>query len=129
MANILIYDEVTKQAKEYLISVNTPDYSSRSDVLVHPDMPNAPLKYIKVENGLAVEMTQAEKDAIDLAEQQAKDAAETARVANLDTEVTKLRTITVPKIDNAIDNIGSLQDAKVFLKKLCRYIVSMRNSQ
>ena len=53
MANILIYDTETNIAKQYLKSVNTPDFTSRNDVLINPIMPNVVLKYIKVSDGKA----------------------------------------------------------------------------
>ncbi len=39
MANVLIFDEITKKLIEYKKSVNTPDYSWRPDVLVNPVIP------------------------------------------------------------------------------------------
>lgn len=68
MANVVIYDEVTKRVKQYLKSVNTPDYSSRPDVLVNPDVStllSIALRYWKVVGTLVQEMTQPEKDIVD----------------------------------------------------------------
>jgi hypothetical protein len=67
MANVIIYDEATGAVKSYLKSVHTPTYSSRSDVLVNPTLPETDLKYMKVSGGVVVEMTQEEKDAVDAA--------------------------------------------------------------
>lgn len=61
MANILIFDELTKRPLKYLQSVNTPDYSSRSDVLVNPDLTNIDLAFSKVSGDKLVNMTEAEK--------------------------------------------------------------------
>lgn len=68
MANILIFNEVSFRAIRYLRSVNTPDYSSRSDVLVNPDLSSVTdiaLRYWKVDSELVVKMTRAEQDAVD----------------------------------------------------------------
>ncbi len=67
MANILIFNETTGRAVQFIKSANTPSYAQRSDVLINPVMPEVELKYVKVESGIAVEMTQVEKDAVDLA--------------------------------------------------------------
>ena len=87
-ANVLIYDTFTGQAKAYLRSVNTPDYSSRADVLVNPKIPSGvPLKFLKVENGVVVEMSQDEKDVIAKAELDAQKQAMVSNVNNLDVSV------------------------------------------
>jgi hypothetical protein len=82
-------------------------------------------KYHLVDSGAVREMTQVEKDALDLAEQQAQEQVENNRVIGLDNEIENgiLQGMTLAKIDTAINNIGSLADAKVFLKKMCRYII------
>ena len=80
----------------------------------------------KVVGGVVVAKTQIEINAYDAAIQAAADAAELARIAALDDKIsaTQISDAVLTKADNAIDNIGDLSDAKVFLKKLCRYIVS-----
>lgn len=76
MANILIYNISNGRALEYKESVNTPDFSSRADVLVNPVMPaGVPVKFLKVVAGAPIEMTQAEKDTIATNEAAAGDAA------------------------------------------------------
>jgi len=68
MADVIIYDEVTNRVLQYLKSVNTPDYDSRPDVVVNPDLSALeviPRKYWKHDAGLIVEMTQTEKDDLD----------------------------------------------------------------
>jgi hypothetical protein len=97
-----------------------------SNILEIPrDLFNSLTKYYKVDNGIVREMTQTEKDAFDQEELQAQIEAENKRILDLESKIqdTALSGITLSKIDNAIDNIGSLADAKVFLKKLCRYII------
>ena len=85
---------------------------------------NSLTKYYKVSNGQVVKMTQVEKDAVDAAQIQAEIDVENARISKLDNKMDiDLSGITLIKVDTAIDNIGSLADAKVFLKKLCRYII------
>lgn len=80
-ANILQYDPtdtvVPNRVLKYMTSMNTPDYlSDPNDVntplpgyLIHPDislLDGIPKKYWKVQDGLVVEMTQAEKDTWDV---------------------------------------------------------------
>lgn len=90
MSNIIIFDKVTKKVKEYITSVNTPDYSFRDDVLINPVLPpNVAYKFLKAENGCIVEMTQDEKDII-IAEE------ETNRI-------TKIRADAKYSIDNFMD--------------------------
>lgn len=93
------------------------------------DVFNALTKYHIVDAGVVREMTQAEKDQLDAWEAQKVIDAENARLVAMDDRIESsiLSGITLTKIDNAIDNIGSLEDAKVFLKKLCRYIVTISN--
>jgi len=79
MARIAIYDLVTKRVLEYLKSAHTPDYTGRDDVLINPGLPACEMKYWKVESNIILEMTQAEKDAVDTEEQAEQDAIEEAR--------------------------------------------------
>lgn len=95
-----------------------------SNILEIPrDIFNSLTKYHKVDAGVVREMTQAEKDTLDAAEAQAVIDAENARVLDLDNKIDNLGIMILTKIDNKIDAIGSLADAKAFLKKLCRYII------
>ena len=74
-SNVLIFDpndpDVTNAVKRFHRSVNTPDFSSRSDVLINPDLTTvlasgAPPRHWKVSlPSTVLEMTQAEKDLID----------------------------------------------------------------
>lgn len=66
--NIVIYDTTTYRVNSYKISVNTPYYTSRIDVVINPDvslLEGIPLRYWKYDNGYIVEMTQGEKDTVD----------------------------------------------------------------
>lgn len=85
--DIAIFDPnsqpVPNQVKQYLRSVNTPYYYGRDDIVIMPTMPHYNLKFLKVKNGQVVEMTQAEKDAIIQAEQQAQHDAQVQNVNNL----------------------------------------------
>jgi hypothetical protein len=69
MSNIIIYDPtgvVINCVTNYLISVNTPDYSS--NVLVNPDvsqLSEVPIKYWKVSSSQVIEMNSTEKQIID----------------------------------------------------------------
>ena len=64
MANVVIYDELTKRPVSYLKSVNTPDYSDRTDVLINPDVSGIDLKYSLVEDSSLRNMTKDEKDRV-----------------------------------------------------------------
>jgi len=129
MANVVLFNETTKQALRYLKSVSTTPYTSRPDAVVNPDVSafaNVPIKYWKVVAGVVSEMTQAQKDAVDQAEADALAAADLASIQALDDRIDNVdMDVILTKADNAIDNIGSLADAKVFLKKLCRYIIAL----
>jgi hypothetical protein len=71
-----------------------------------------------------IDMTQAEIDAIVAAQAAASAAQAAARLQAKDDSLVEDRSaLVLTKADNAIDNIGSLADAKVFLKRLVRYIV------
>lgn len=75
MANVAIYDEENDRIIDYKKSVNTPDYQNRADVLINPDvsaLAGVPIKYWKHLGGAVVEMSQAEKDALDQAEADAR---------------------------------------------------------
>jgi hypothetical protein len=71
MSNVLKYKTATGEAQQYILSVNTPDYqapSGESSFLIDPELDNVqgvPVKYWKVSGGLVVEMSQAEKNAVD----------------------------------------------------------------
>ena|SRR3990167_4307697 len=73
-----------------------------------------------------VDMTQAEKDIILQAEADAKAQAEAAQLTLMDNAITDvdITGIKLQKVETAIDNIGTLNDAKKFLKRLVRYIAS-----
>ena len=85
---------------------------------------NSLTKYHIVDNGIVRLMTQAEKDALDVEEAQAEIDKENTRIVGLDDLMNvDLSGMILTKVDIAINNIGSLADAKIFLKKLCRYII------
>lgn len=87
---------------------------------------DASLQYKKLENGEVIDWTQAEIDAYVIAQVQAQADTETTRLQTIDNNMTNISGITLKRVDEAIDNIGNLQDAKNFLKKLCRYIASIQ---
>jgi hypothetical protein len=88
MALIVIFDEGAspEQVLQVIPSANTPEYSSRSDVLVNPDISALqgiiPRRYWKRVLDTVVEYTQAEKDAQDAAEAAAEVAAVRAGAKN-----------------------------------------------
>lgn len=74
-----------------------------------------------------IDLTQAEKDAVIQVEATAQKQIRDQILADEDTNLTKdLSSINLLKVDQAIDNIGSLTDAKAFLKNLVRYLVGQR---
>jgi hypothetical protein len=78
MSNVLVYTTATGYGKKYLLSVNTPDYLNpigADSFLVDPAvsaLASVPVKYWKVTGSTVSEMSQAEKDAIDDAETEAR---------------------------------------------------------
>ncbi len=77
-----------------------------------------------MDNGVLRQMTQVEKDALIAEEEQARINHENARILDIDDKVSLARTTDFPmeKVDNAIDAISNLSEAKLFLKRLCRYV-------
>lgn len=70
MASVALFNPT-----QYLTSVNTPDYEDNPDAIINPDITavqNVPLKFWKRSGNTIVEMTQAEKDAILIAELQTR---------------------------------------------------------
>lgn len=80
-------------------------------------------KFYLVENSKVRLMNQAEIDALLAAETKIAIVAENARILALDNNINNVNEITLAKIDAKINAIESLADAKVFLKKMCRYII------
>lgn len=71
MANVL-----NRTTKEYLRSVNTPEYDV-ADWIINPDvsaLAGVPTKYWVITGDTVAEMSQAEKDAVDAAELADKEA-------------------------------------------------------
>lgn len=71
MSNVLKYETATGNAKQYIFSVNTPDYGVPQppySFMIDPDISSVvsvPVKYWKVSGGLVVEMNAGEKQAVD----------------------------------------------------------------
>jgi len=124
----------TMRGDGYALGIATLNYAS-IDVnciqATHQEYDDARLQYKKLDKTVItgnriVDWTQQEIDDYEQAIADAIVQAELDRINDLDDEVSKvnLTDITITKVDTAIDNIGSLADAKVFLKKLCRYIIA-----
>lgn len=65
MANVILFH--TNKEPEYLVSVNTPEYSVLPNCVVNPDLSaltNVPKKFWKRSGNNVVEMTTAEKQAV-----------------------------------------------------------------
>lgn len=129
MANVIIYNVNTKRVLEYIKSVNTPEYSSRADVVVNPDLPNGDIKYWLVKDGIVVEATQVEKDLIDQHEVDVIAQTEIDRLKEIDDSMADvdLSGVKIQRVETAIENISNLSEAKTFLKRLVRYIIIMQN--
>lgn len=95
------------------------------NILIIPrDMFNSLTKFHIVDNDVVRLMTEAEKTILIAEETQAQIEAENKRITDMDGLLqTDLSGMTLSRIDTAIDNIGNLNDAKVFLKRLARFIV------
>ena len=107
MANVIIFNEADNKIIDYKTSVNTPDYSSRTDVIVNPDLSalsGIPRKYWKQDSGAIVEMTQAEKDAVDAEEVQAQLEANRATADKLGFSTEDVITALVKVINIRIPN-------------------------
>lgn len=67
-SNVLVFSTnsapVPGRALVYLLSVNTPEYATRADVLINPVLPNHPLQWCKVTNGAVFAMSTAESNAV-----------------------------------------------------------------
>jgi hypothetical protein len=71
-----------------------------------------------------IDWTQTEIDDYVQAQADVAAQAKTDKINLLDDELANTdMSVAITKVDNAIDNIGNLDDAKAFLKKLCRYII------
>lgn len=90
---------LTGKTPFYKKSVHTPDYSSNPNCLINPIVPNTFRRYWKRVGNLVVEMIQTEKDAVDLAEQTARDDAELIRIDNLDVTVEDLLVALIKRIN------------------------------
>lgn len=102
MASVIIYDETTGEVLHYLPKANTPDYSSRSDTLINPDISSLTLHqcYWTVDTGAVRDMTGAEvtaRDAELAADGLASEVYEVDRmldtISNSTTLTDKLKTI------------------------------------
>lgn len=98
---------INRNTKQYLMSVHTPDYPAL-DWIHNPIIPLCALKYWKIVGDEVLEMSQAEKEAIDLAEQQAyelylenlKDLTNLNAIENYDKLVKAFALLTLDQINN-----------------------------
>lgn len=70
-------DVVNRTTGQYLKSVNTPDYPE-ADWIINPDLSalaGVPGRYWKISGDRVLEMTRAERDAVDSAARTARDVA------------------------------------------------------
>ena len=126
MPEYIIYDPLTKLIKEKYYSVDPSIVTGKSNLLEIPrDLFNSLTEYHIVDAGQIRLMTQVEKDVYEQAKAQAIINTENKKINDMDSLIQNigLQGITLAKIDTTINNIGSLADAKTFLKKLCRYII------
>lgn len=83
MADFIIYDKATGEAKQLLVSVNTPDYSSRADAL-KVETRYTDLKFLRVVDGAVTTLSKAEQDTITSAEVKEKEDAAKAVTDKID---------------------------------------------
>jgi hypothetical protein len=77
MANV-----INRTTLQYLKSVNTPNYPTAAWI-INPTLPQIAPKYWKISGDDVLEMSQAEKDAVDAAEATARIAAKEAQLKNV----------------------------------------------
>ncbi len=90
MASVTIYNEANGDVLRYLKSAHTPDYSSRTDVVINQRPPRAPIEYWKVDAGTLREMTAAEKTDKDARLKGDRDGRRRTDIDNLDVEAKTL---------------------------------------
>ena len=80
--------------------------------------------------GLRIEdMSQAEIDLRDQTFENERNQEQAVRLQFIDNKLDNVdMNITLTKIDNRIDSIGNLNDAKIFLKRLVRAIISLQSN-
>ena len=125
MPEYIQFNPLTKIIINKWYSADPNIVSGLPNILEIPrDLFNSLTKYHIVDSGQTREMTQIEKDILDQAELQAQIDTENKRITDLDDLLqTDLSGLILTRIDIAINNITNLNDAKIFLKKLCRYII------
>lgn len=104
-------------------------YSTRVDCLrINREQFNTITNRHKVIGENVVSMTQDENDLLDSIIADAHATTETFRVASFDNSlsIANVNDAILPKVDQAIDGISSLSDAKTFLKKLARYLLNKK---
>ena len=125
MPEYIQYSNETNRIIQKWYSVDPSAIEGLPNILKIPrDVFNSLTKYYIVDNGKIREMTQEERDQLDAYEASQAEQAETDRITALDDKMnTDLSSIVLTRADTTIDNIGDLAGAKLFLKKLCRYII------
>ena len=125
MPEYITYNPLNGRIIDKFYSVDPSVVEGRNNLLQIPrDIFNSLTKFHKIDNGQIRLMTIAQQNALIAEENQAQIDVENLRIADLDDLMNiDLSGIILSKVDNAINNIANLSDAKVFLKKLCRYIV------
>ena len=84
----------------------------------------------KIEAGQLIALTQQEIDDAIAIKIALVEQAEIDRLKAIDDSMDSIdmSEVKLLKVEKAIDNIGNLADAKAFLKKLCRYIITIQRS-
>jgi hypothetical protein len=108
------------------ISVDPSTIESLPNIIqVERSIAESITKFHLVDNGVVRLMTQLEKDTLLAEETQQVINTENQRIQDLDLKIDNLPTMTLQKIDTAIDNITNIAGVKTFLKKQCRYILKV----
>lgn len=140
MSSAVVFDISTGDIRNFYQSIDPSLFLSRVDVAVYSDrtaqlesdvislFSRLPIKYLKCVSGVVSEKTQAEKDATDAAILAEKNSAKRSRLDFLDDVAagTQVSDFSLAKIDAAIDSISNLNEAKVFFKRLVRFIIKVQ---
>ena len=102
-------DVINKTTLEYRRSVHTPDYMSGGEWLINPVLPECDRKYWKIKNDEVVEMTTAQKAAVDAAvTAQQKEFEKDMLIAGKQQEISRAEAIQALKDDGVLDSSGNL---------------------
>ena len=128
MPDFVTYNSTTKRILEYFRSVDTNYLNRLSLTTPTLEVTRETLdaversRFYLVENNRVRPMTQLEIDALLAEERAATVAEENALLAQIDDDIFALADFPMAKTDLLIDGIKDLEGAKLFLKRLVKYV-------